>query len=133
MKLRLKEDPKEWRKTTLLTVLGVVAVSAFLRWRQVLPVKACVAILVMAGIVASSAWARPQWFRGFYRVSTRVGFVTSQMAGRAVLAMMFLLLLTPLGLILRLAGKDALQLKRRREAKSYWTQAKESTPLERLF
>lgn len=133
MKLRLKEDPKEWRKTTLLTVLGLALLSTFLRWRGILPVELWAAVLLVAGIVALSAWVRPGWFRGFYRLSTRAGYFTSQMAGRVVLSFMFLLVLTPLGWVLRLAGKDPLQLKRRREAKSYWTPAKESTPLDRLF
>ncbi len=36
MKIKYKEDPRAWLKSTLLTVLGLVIVSSLLRWRHVL-------------------------------------------------------------------------------------------------
>jgi hypothetical protein len=50
-----------------------------------------------------------------------------------VLILFFILILTPLGLILRLAGKDPLQLKRPPDAGTCWHQARESSSLDRLF
>jgi hypothetical protein len=50
-----------------------------------------------------------------------------------LLVLFFFFILTPVGLILRLMGKDALQLKPRREAQSCWQTAKDYGPLDRLF
>jgi hypothetical protein len=133
MNVKLKEDPKEWRKTTLLTALGLVLVSTILRWRGLLPARYWIAVLAAMGLIALSACLRPRWFRGFYRGSTKVGYYLSQAIARGILELMFLLLITPLGLVLRLAGKDPLQIRRRPDATSYWHPAKETSPLDRLF
>ena len=107
MKLIYREDPKEWRKSAvLLALLGLVAIGAALR---------------------------PRWFRGWYRLSLRLGFYSSQFIGRCVLMIFFIFILTPLGFVLRLMGKDPLQLERPREAATYWHQAKEGSSLDRLF
>ena len=53
--------------------------------------------------------------------------------GRGLLLLFFIAVITPLGLVLRLAGRDGLQLKRRRQAKTYWREAKDCGPLNRLY
>ena len=133
MKLRFKEDPKEWRKQALLTALGLVVISGVLRWRHVLTNPIWCGVLAVLGIVAVSAVVQPRWFRGYYRFSMRLGFAISQFVGRVVLLLFFVFIVTPLGWMLRLAGKDALQLKRPRDAETYWQPAKECGPLDRMF
>jgi hypothetical protein len=133
MKLRFKEDPKEWRKSALMTALGLAILSSILRWRHVLPAAAWCAVLAVLAVAAVSACLQPGWFRGYYRWSLRLGFGLSQFIGRAVLLIVFLLIVTPMGLLLRLAGKDSLQLKRPRTPGTYWRDAKEHNPLDRLF
>jgi hypothetical protein len=133
MKLRLKEDPKEWRKSVLLTVVGLAVISSVLRWRGVLLGSTWACVLAVAAITAGLCWLRPRWFRGYYRFSLRVGFAVSQVIGRVVLFLIFLLLVTPLALVFRIAGKDALGLKRRKGVKSYWNTARPLTPLDRMF
>ena len=133
MKLNFKEDPKEWRKSALLTALGLAILSSVLRWRRHLPVNFWCAMLALLGLVAICAVLQPRWFRGWYRLSLRLGFYSSQFIGRGVLALFFIFVLTPLGLFLRLAGKGPLQLKRPRDAATCWHPAKGSSPLDRLF
>ncbi len=133
MKLRFKEDPREWRKQALLTALGLALVSSVLRWRHVLTTKIWLVVLVVLGIVAVCALLQPRWFRWYYRLSMRLGFAISQFVGRVVLLGVFIFIVTPLGWLLRLAGKDPLQLKRPRDAATYWQSAKEAGPLDRLF
>lgn len=133
MKLRFQENPKEWRKSALLTALGLAIVVSLLRWRKVVsPSTQYTAYLVLA-IVAVLAILKPRWFRGYYRLSLRLGFYSSQFLGRCVLAIFFIFVLTPLGLCLRLLGKDPLRLKRPQNAVTYWQPSKEATPLDRLF
>lgn len=133
MKLRFKEDPKEWRKQAWLAALGLAVLSSVLRWRHVLTDIIWLAVLAASGVVALGAWLRPRWFRSCYRFSMRLGFAISQFIGFVALVVFFFSILMPMALLMRLAGKDPLRLKRPRDAATYWLPAKESGPLDRLF
>jgi hypothetical protein len=133
MKLRLKEEPAEWRKSVLLTVLGLALLNSLLRWRHVLSGPTWLVVLILLALIAGTAFLAPRWFRGYYRFSMRLGFASSQVVARIVLFLVFLLLVTPLGILFRVAGKDPLRLKRRKDANSYWTPARETSPLDRSF
>jgi hypothetical protein len=133
MRPNLKDEPKEWRKSALMTALGLAILSSLLRWRHVLAGKTWVALLTLSGVVAIGALWRPHWFRGYYRFSTKLGFAVSQFIGRLMLMLFFFFILTPVGLILRLAGKDALQLKPGWKMTTWWQIAKDYSPLDRLF
>ena len=133
MKLRLKEEPREWRKSALLSALGAALLSSVLRWRHVVTAGMWVVILAVLAVVALFACLRPRWFRGYYRLSARLGFWSSQLVAGVVLVLVFALLVTPLGLLFRLMGKDALHLKRLRNADTYWQTSKETSPLDRSF
>lgn len=89
------------------------------------------ALLVIAMVIA--AMLRPRWFRGWYRLSLWLGFHSSQFVGRCVLLLFFIFIITPLGRLMRLGGKDLLRLKRARDARTYWHMSKDSSPLDRLF
>ena len=133
MKLKLKDEPKEWRKSALLAVLGLAILISVLRWRHLLANTAWLAVLAACALAAICALLQPRWFGGYHRFSMRLGFALSQFIGRVMLAFFFIFILTPVGLILRLAGKDPLLLKHSRDMKSYWHQAQDANPLDRLF
>jgi hypothetical protein len=133
MKLNVKDEPKEWRKSALLAAFGLALVSSVLRWRHVLGNHAWLILLAVFVVAALAAWAQPRWFRGYHRFSMRLGFALSQFLGRCALVLFFILILTPVGLILRLVGKDPLQLKRPARADTFWQTARDASPLDRLF
>ncbi len=133
MQIRLKDEPKEWRKTALLTVLGLALISSILRWRHLFGNQAWLTILLILALIAICAMLQPRWFRAYHLFSMRLGFVVSRILGRILLMLFFLFILTPVGWILRLMGKDLLQLKRPANATTYWQPAKEDSPLDRLF
>jgi hypothetical protein len=117
----------------LLTALGLAVLSSLLRWRHVLSQKTWLIVFAVLALFALLAVLQPRMFRGFYRVSVRVGFWLSQVVARVVLTILFFVVLAPLGFIFRSLGKDALRLKPSRDAKTYWVDAKENSPLDRLF
>jgi ABC-type uncharacterized transport system permease subunit len=133
MKLRLKEDPKEWRKAAWLSAGGLAALSSVLRWRRILPNPPWMAVLALAGMIAVGACLAPRWFRGYYRFSHRLGFHLARALGFIVLGVFFILVITPLGLALRALGQDPLRLKRTGKEESYWNTARPNSPLDRLF
>ena len=112
MKLRLKEDPKEWVKFTavMLVFPAALLVGLWRRHRLGLPgLESGFGVLLM---VLGLCVLQPRWFRGFYRGGMTVTHAIGQLMGTVLLTLFFLLLLTPLGWLLKLMGKDLLGLKR---------------------
>ena len=133
MKLKLKDEPGEWRKQALLTAFGLALISSLLRWQKILPHPAWLVVLGVLVVVAVCVLVMPRWFRGYYHFSMRLGFWLSRQIGRVLLTLVFLFMVTPMGWMLRLMGKDELRLKRPRNATTYWQPSKECSPLDRLF
>ncbi|MGO8699352.1 MAG: SxtJ family membrane protein [Limisphaerales bacterium] len=133
MKLKLKEDPKEWRKAMWMGALGLAIFSSLLRWRGIISTKIWGILLCCLALLAVAAALQPRCFRGYYRFTTKVGFGLSQFAGRAVLTLFFFIIVVPLGLVLRMLGKDPLRLRRPVGVESYWSRVREQSSLERLF
>ena len=133
MKLKLKEDAREWRKFTLAALAGLAALGGVLCWRGVVPGRWLVWWLAALGVALLAVLLRPAWFRGFYRAGATAGYHVGQFMGQVLLVLFFFLVLTPLGLALRLAGKDLLRLKRDRSADSYWQPAPRESQLDKMF
>jgi hypothetical protein len=133
MKLKFKEDPKEWRKAAWLAALGLGIFSSLLRWRHILPARPWEVILCLLAAAALSAAIQPRLFRGFHRFSTRLSHGLTEIAGRIALAFIFIVIVTPLGWMMRMTGKDPLRLRRPPEIDSYWSKAPDKSPLDRLF
>jgi hypothetical protein len=130
--LRLKENPREWQK--FVAVMGVVAnLLAWLPWwRGHLPLAVPMTVAVLTVLVLAAALIRPQWFRGFYRGGMKVSFQIGQVIGKVMLTLFFFIVVTPMGLLLRLFGKDLLQL-RRSDDKTWWRPAKNSREFDRMY
>ena len=132
MKLKLKEDPKEWLKFTAVMAVAAGLMVFLLYRRKVLGAEMSVAAGAVLVLVVAACAIRPRWFRGFYRAGMTVSFHLGQALGWVWLTLFFLLVLTPLGLLLRAFGKDLLALKRRPKD-SYWRKAKPGGGLDRQF
>ena len=133
MRLHFKEEPREWRKAALLGLISPAAIIGILRWRGVVSTTCLATALVLIALVALCAWMRPRWFRGYYRFTTRLGFYIIQALGKVVLAALFFVILTPFGWVLRLSGKDFLQLKSPRDKQTFWQTARRDGSLDRMF
>ncbi len=58
----------------------------------------------IAAVLLASALARPSILRGFYRVWTRIGLVLGWVNTRIILGVLFYVVLTPMGYIMRALG-----------------------------
>jgi uncharacterized membrane protein len=84
-------------------------------------------LLVVAGLVVPSGLRRI--YLGWMTLAVVMGYVMT----RLILSVVFFLLMVPIGLALRLAGKDLLRLRRKPAGESYWLPRSEDAPLaERL-
>jgi len=133
MQPKLKENPREWLKFTAVMAAVGIALAALLWRRHLLGVPGFTTAASVLALVVLACAARPRWFRGFYRVGMTASFHVGQVMGRVLLSVVFLLVVTPLGLLLRLTGKDLLQLRRDPNAATYWRKARPGGPLERQF
>lgn len=75
------------------------------------------AIGAVFGVVAAVA---PALLAPLNRLWTRLGLLLHKIVSPVVLGVMFFLVITPMGVIMRLLGKDPLRLRFERAAKTYW-------------
>jgi hypothetical protein len=131
--LRLKENPIEWIKFTAVMGFVLNVILWMLWWHGQLSLipPVCAAVLAATALVTASI--RPAWFRGFYRGGMTVSFQIGQVIGKILLTLMFFLLVTPLGLLLRLFGKDLLSIRKDPHAETYWQDHKSSCEFDRMF
>ena len=66
------------------------------------------------------AWLSPAALAPLNRVWTRFGLLLHRIVSPVVLGVMFFVVVTPMGLVMRALGKDPLRLRFDREARSYW-------------
>lgn len=106
---------KDERNFGLIVGAMLVAIAALQLWRGRTQVAeglaAAGAVLIVAGALAPSLLVLPnRWWR-------RIGHLLGWINTRILLSLLFWLVLTPVGLVMRLAGKDPLD---RRGHGSVW-------------
>lgn len=131
--LRLSEKPLEWIKFTAVIGVALNGVLGLLWWKGALPGAVCLVAAGAALLTVVVAAIRPVWFRGFYRGGMNFSFQIGQVMGKVLLTVFFFLIVTPMGLLLRLLGKDLLRLRKKPELTTYWQKAKSSREFDRMF
>ncbi len=131
--MKLKEDPREWQKLVLVLCLAASVVAFFLWKRGRIAHQTFFNVGICASLILCLCLVRPRWFRGFYRLWMTGSYYVGQFMGQVMLTVMFVVMVTPLGLLLRLLGKDPLRLKRGQGEGSYWQPAKNYDRFDRLF
>ena len=76
--------------------------------------------LAIAVAFLAVALAAPKWLALLNRLWTRFGLMLSMIVSPIVLALMFFLVVTPVGVLMRLTGKDPLRLRHDSGTGSYW-------------
>lgn len=82
----------------------------------------------IAAVFALLALAKPALLAGLNTLWTRLGVLLGTIAGPIALAVLFYGVVTPIGAVMRLTGKDPLRLKRDPGAVSYWIPRNPSGP-----
>ncbi len=85
------------------------------------------ALGVAAAFLAAAA-IRPKILAPLNRIWTGIGLFLHRIANFVVLTLMFYLVITPTGLMLRLFGKDPLRLRLEPGARSYWIERRPPGP-----
>ena len=114
---QLKMSDRDLRKFGLMVGGVFVALGTLFLWRH----RAYWPYFLWqgAGLILFGA-ILPRALKWIYIAWMSVAFVLGFVMAHVILGLLFYLVITPLGLTARLAGKDFLSLKLDRSAKSYW-------------
>lgn len=128
VKVNWKPDQKilrEFSEVWLIFLGMILAPMAYLGWGPFrhLGGPNATAAAVLWGLALAGrlvGWLRPEWmkpaFLGLTLLALPIGLVVSNLT----LMIIYYLVFTPVALVFRLIGRDALQRKIDRQAKSYW-------------
>jgi hypothetical protein len=84
--------------------------------------------LAGAGVWVAAAFICPRLLAPLYKGWMKFGHVLGWINARIILGLVFFVLVTPIGLVMRLAGKDLLHMKTKKPA-SYWIR-RDNKPLD---
>lgn len=116
--------------TSLSVMLGVV--GTILCWKgRIAPQPFGFGLAALVAL-AASAWLRPDWAQPVHRAAMALARGLSLVIGPVLLTLAYCVAVIPLGLLLRLMGKDLLTLKRPQQA-SLWHPVKPGGGLRKMF
>ncbi|MFL6245123.1 MAG: SxtJ family membrane protein [Thermoanaerobaculia bacterium] len=112
------ELPRRTITSFALIVSGaLLAIAAYQRWRGVRP-AVVIALVSIAAVLLLLAAIAPALLRPVYRGWMRVGEALGWINTRVLLTLVFFLVVTPIGVLMRLFGRSPITTARR---DSYWT------------
>ena len=108
----------ELRKFGLTMAVPLLAIGALLLWRErsLWPY-----LMALAGLFALSALLCPRVLSPVERGWTAFGHGMSVVVTHVILTLTFYLVITPVGLLMRIVGRDPMNRKFDPDARSYWT------------
>ncbi len=117
----LSSAPSDLRKFGLLMGTVCALVAGFIVWRVGLPPSTAAWIVgtVSAAFLLLGMTA-PLWLRPIYLVWMGIAIVLGFVMTRVILTIVFFLVITPIGLIMRALGKDPLTKGPDKSLESYW-------------
>ena len=102
----------------LIVSAALLAIAA-LQWRRGAPQWVLVTLLSIAAALLLGAAVAPALLRPVYRAWMRLGEVLAWVNTRIILTLIFFLVVTPIGLVMRLFGRSPIAAAKRND--SYWT------------
>jgi hypothetical protein len=133
MRLKLRDDPREWQKFTAAMAVLLALIAVGLWKRQIISPTALRLAVIALGLALLLCLIRPQWYRPFYRAGMTLFGAVGHGVSLILLAVVFLCVLTPLGLLARLLGKHLLLVKKNPAATTYWQPTKIDEHFDREF
>ena len=82
-------------------------------------------LILLQLIIVAAALMRPSLLRPFYLAWMTLAFTLGAVVSRLILTLLYFLIITPIGLGLRLFGKDPLQRRWRQKKTSHWIQRRD--------
>ena len=129
--MALKEqqtDTQRLRKFGIVMAVAFAMVGGFLLWRQR---PAGTYLLYVGGAFLAAGLALPSVLAPIERLWMALARVLQMVMTTLILTLTFFVVMTPLGFLLRLSGKDLLDIRRDPDAESYWVPVESGGPASR--
>ncbi|MDX6751352.1 SxtJ family membrane protein [Geminicoccaceae bacterium 1502E] len=82
--------------------------------------RPALALVTIGGLLALAGLVAPRFLAPLNRAWTRLGLVLFKVVNPVVMLLIYATTVVPIGLLMRLAGKDPLRLRKEPAAASYW-------------
>ena len=125
-------SPRELRWFGVLLVLFFALVGALVRWRLDAP-RVGAGLWVAGGTLALIYLVLPRLRRAIYLAWLYAAYPIGWTISHLLLLFVYYAILTPIGLLLRLAGKDPLERRQDRSAPSYWSRRDQDQDVKSYF
>jgi hypothetical protein len=109
------------------------AIVAAVAWARTHSLAAAMIALAVGATSLAVGVVRPAWMRPVFVGWTLAAFPIGWLVSHLILAIIFYLVMTPIGLALRLTGHDPLRRRLNRSATSYWIEYNPHSRVERYF
>ena len=125
----IKESKKDLRKFGLTVGIVFLAIAAFLFWKGK---ESYLALGIVGGFLVIVGLLFPIILRPLNKTWMTLAILMGWVMTRVILTILFFTVLTPLGFIAKLFGKNFLDLKLDKEQNSYWEirEKKEIKPID---
>jgi hypothetical protein len=123
---------KQLRVFSALLVVFAAAVSAWLYWKIGYR-QTAVYVLTIGASVGVVGFAWPPLARVVYVIWMTIVFPIGWIVSHAVLAALFYLVFTPIAIIMKLCGYDAMDRRFDRQAATYWKHREQRDDTKRYF
>jgi len=110
---------KELRVFSLL-LIGFGAIVAAILFRRLESQTPAVAGLIVTGVIGAIGFAAPTLIRPLYVVWMALAFPIGWTVSHLIMLAIYYMVLTPIGLAMRLCGRDPMQRRFDRGAQTYW-------------
>jgi hypothetical protein len=117
--------PREWRKFGLLFMTVFLLLAAYLFWKGK---PAWWAGAVCAGIFGGAGLLTPSLLRMPHKLWMQFAGILGWVNTRVLLSLFFFIVLTPVGLVMRLFGRDPLTRRMSKERATYWEKREKPPP-----
>ncbi|MCK9280496.1 MAG: SxtJ family membrane protein [Melioribacteraceae bacterium] len=113
----IKPDIKEQKKAGYAVGIVLLAIGALLMYGNK---PAYPYFIGVAAVLLLLAFAAPRALKYFYIAWMTLAAILGFIMTRLILSLLFYIIITPIGIILRLTGKDLLDMKWDKSKNSYW-------------
>ncbi|MFC1492597.1 SxtJ family membrane protein [candidate division KSB1 bacterium] len=114
---KIQSSSKDIRKFSLLVGIVSAGLAAVLFWKDS---SAYIYFLIFTGILLTFGLITPVLVKPIHKVWMSIAVVLGWFMTRVILSILFYLVVTPIGLIVRLSKKDFMSLTFKTGQDSYW-------------
>ena len=131
--LDLNPSSKKLRQFAWIAQIMMLVIGLMLRWRIGLPITGVAGLCLTGVLVFVASRVSPKLVRPIYVGLMIIGFPIGWFISHLVMLLFYFGIITPVALIFRLFGRDALHRRRHRQGETYWAEHRQSDKVERYF